>query len=169
MTHSLWSELALDAAWSGLAASGFAVLFNLPRRFLPWCFVIGAVSHGLRAALMTLGWVGIEAATLVAAMFLGFSALAVARSRHVPLVTFALPSAIPMVPGAFAFKAMLGVLRLVAGSGATDPELAVAAMVSASKTALILLAIVIGVGTPRIVFPRKTPAELTPRSTRGQG
>ena len=167
MSDSLWTLILFDAAWSGVAACGFAVLFNLPRGKLPFCFAIGAISHALRAALMKLGWVGIEAGTLVAAVLIGFSALAVARSQRVPVITFALPSAIPMVPGAFAFKAMLGVLRLVAGSGATDPHLAVDAMVAAAKTALILAAIVLGVGTPRMVFQRKDTAELTPRSVRG--
>jgi uncharacterized membrane protein YjjB (DUF3815 family) len=159
------TELALsvlfDALWSGVAATGFAVLFNTPRKMLAVCFLIGAVSHACRALLMKLGWVGIEAGTLVAATVIGFSALAFARARRVPVISFALPAAIPMVPGAFAFKAMLGILRLVSGSGTTDPALAVAALVAAAKTALILSAIVVGVGSPSLIFKREDRAELS--------
>jgi uncharacterized membrane protein YjjB (DUF3815 family) len=153
--------LAFDALWSGVAATGFAVLFNTPRSMLLTCFLIGAVSHAVRALVMKLGWVGIEAGTLLAATVIGFAALAFARARRVPVITFALPSAIPMVPGAFAFKAMLGILRLVAGNGATDPALAVAALVAAAKTALILSAIVIGVGSPSLIFRQEDRAELS--------
>ncbi len=160
MTSTFWSALLFDALWSGVAATGFAVLFNTPRRLLGICFLIGAVSHACRAALMKLGWVGIEAGTLAAATVIGFSALAFARRMRVPVIAFALPSAIPMVPGALAFKAMLGMLQLVAGSGATDPALAVAALVAAAKTALILAAIVIGVGSPSMVFRQEDRAEL---------
>jgi uncharacterized membrane protein YjjB (DUF3815 family) len=168
VSGQLWSLIAFDAVWSGVAATGFAVLFNTPRRMLPVCFVIGAVSHALRAVLMSLGWVGIEAGTLIAGVVIGFSSLGVANAMRVPVITFALPAAIPLVPGAFAFKAMLGILRLVAGSGATDPQLAVAALVAAAKTALILAAIVLGAGSPRLVFQRKDTAELRPRSVRGE-
>ena len=150
--------VASDALWSGVAAGGFAVLFNTPRRFIFACFLIGAVSHAIRAALMQRGLVGVEAGTLIAAAVIGFSSLAVARSKHVPVITFALPGAIPMVPGALAFKAMLGMLRVVAGEGTTDPVLAMAALVAAVKTALILIAIVIGVGSPFMVFRQQDTA-----------
>jgi len=163
MTGSLATLVAFDALWAGLAACGFAVLFNTPHKMLPTIFLIGAVSHGLRAALMKLGVVGIEAGTLFAGVVIGFAALGFARARHVPVVVFALPSAIPMVPGAFAFKAMLGMLRLVGQSGAADPALATDALVSAIKTALILAAIVVGVGTPSMVFRQEDAAELTGR------
>lgn len=148
----LWSMVAADALWSGVAAIGFAVLFNTPRKMLAVCFLIGAVSHALRAVLMKLGVMGIEAGTLVAAALIGFSSLAFARAWRVPLIAFSLPAAIPMVPGALAFKAMLGVLRLVAAGGSTDPAIAMAALVAAVKTALILAAIAIGVASPSMVF-----------------
>lgn len=151
MNAEVFGVVASDALWSGVAAAGFAVLFNTPRRLLAVCFLIGAVSHALRALLMKLGVVGLEAGTLAASVVIGFASLGFARAERVPVTTFSLPGAIPMVPGALAFKAMLGVLRLVAGQGATDPVLATTALVAGVKTALILVAIVVGVGSPFVV------------------
>jgi len=163
MNEPLASLLAKDALWSGIAALGFAVLFNVPRRWLAACVLLGAAGHALRALLLRWGLVGVEAATLGAATLVGFAAHFVSRFGRIPSMTCALPAAIPMVPGAYAFKTMLALLRLVGGAGATSPALAVDALVAGAKTALILAALVVGVGSPYLVFHRSDTADLEVR------
>ena len=154
MSLELARLVGADLLWSALAALGFAVLFDVPRRLLPACLLLGALGHGSRTLLMKLGLGGVEAATLCAAVLVGFAAVGCARRARVPAIVFALPAAIPMVPGAFAFKTMLGVLRLVGGTAAPSPSLAVDTAVAAAKTALILAALAVGVGSPGLVFRR---------------
>src|SRR6185436_2508850 len=47
--------IAQDAAFSALAAIGFALLFNVPWRLLWACIICGLCSHSLRTALMHCG------------------------------------------------------------------------------------------------------------------
>jgi uncharacterized membrane protein YjjB (DUF3815 family) len=164
VSGTTWGFVANDAWWSGVASVGFAILFNVPRRMLPACFLIGAMSHGLRAALLHAGIFGVEAGTLLAATLIGFGAHGFARVFKAPLTTFAVAGAIPMVPGAFAFKAMLGVLRLAGGESA--PALLVDTCVAGGKAGLILIAIAVGVGFPHLVLRRSDTADLEPRPGR---
>lgn len=163
MSSSLAAFIAFDAFWAGAASLGFAVLFNVPARWLPAGVLLGALGHSARAALVHGHVLGLEASTLAAATLVGFAALAVARRGRVPIAICALPASIPMVPGAYAFKTMLGVLRLVEGSGATSPTLALEALVSGAKTALLLTALVVGVGSPYFLFHRSDTTDLDDR------
>ncbi len=152
----LWL-LGRDALWAGVAALGFAMLFNVPVRTLAACFVGGALGHALRTLLMHFG-VGIEAGTLAGATLIGMLGVLFARIWKAPAPVFTVPGAITMVPGAFAFRAMLGVLE-IAGSGdaATGSAALWAAGFNATKTALILAAIATGIAAPGLLFGRRRP------------
>jgi uncharacterized membrane protein YjjP (DUF1212 family) len=69
--NPLLAALLEDAFWSAIAAVGFAILFNVPRRALPGCAVAAALGHALRTWVMQLG-LPIEPATLLAATMIGF-------------------------------------------------------------------------------------------------
>lgn len=146
-----------DAFWSALAALGFAMLFNVPRRALLACVLTGAVGHATRTILITYGAFSIEGATLAAAALVGFLSKALAHHLETPTLIFAITGAIPMVPGTFAYNTMLGLLRL-AGAGPEDGgPLLMEVAVSATKTALILGAIATGIAAPSLLFQRQKP------------
>lgn len=144
-----------DALWSGLAALGFAVLFNVPPRTLLGCFFGGASGHVLRSFLVALG-VSLEFSTLAGAALVGLLAVGFGRRWHVPPAVFSVSGTIPMVPGVFAFSTMLGVIDLV---NATDAAMQSAALVEVSvnafRTALILAAIAVGITLPSLLFRQK--------------
>ena len=145
-----------QALWAGLAALCFAVLFNVPRRTLAGCAVAGATGYALRALAMQLGW-GIEASTLLGAAAIGLLGKLFARRWQAPAMIFTVAGAIPLAPGAFAFRTMIGILQVAsAGPEATAPML-VAASVSAIKTGLILGAIAAGIAAPSLLFGRRQP------------
>lgn len=75
--------MGTDALWAGVAALGFAILFNVPVRTLPACFVNGTLGHALRTLLMHYG-VGIEAATLAGSVLIGFLGVGCARLWNAP-------------------------------------------------------------------------------------
>ena len=62
-----WELLMQNSFWAGLAAVGFALLFNVPRRTLFGCTLAGALGYAVRSLLLELGLVGIETGTLLAA------------------------------------------------------------------------------------------------------
>jgi len=149
--------LLVDALWSALAALGFAVLFNVRRRVLPWCALFGAAGHAVRT-LLTLGGVGIEIATLCGALVVGFAAYFLSRRLRMPAPIFGITGSIPLVPGRFAYEAMIGILRVTtASTPALQQELLAGAAVNAIKVALILAAIALGIAFPSLLFNREKP------------
>ncbi len=152
-----WWLLAENAAWAGVAALGFAVLFNVPVRTLFGCALSGATAYAIRTLLTESGMAGIEAATLVGAISVAFMGVALGRIWHVPAPVFIIPGVIPMIPGSLAFKTMIGILELVTSDSGIDQTLFVETAVNTMKTMLIVGAIASGIAVPRLLLRRHRP------------
>lgn len=154
---NLASAILIDALWSAVAAGGFAILFNVPPRALPYCVVVGGLGHALRALLLHWG-MSIVPATLFGATSIGFLARACAHRLQMPSLIFAVSGSIPMVPGVFAYSTMIGLLKL---TGTSSAEAAVPLLVEVANdgihTALILGALAIGNVAPALLFDRPKP------------
>lgn len=150
-------HLLTDAFWSGLAALGFAMLFNVPTRTLLGCVICGATGHALRTLFMGLGF-SIEFSTLAGATVVGFLGTIFAQRWQTPATTFTISGAIPLVPGVFAFRTMIGLLSVAA---APNVDVGTVALVEASingvKTGVILGAIAAGIAAPSLLFERRRP------------
>src|SRR5688572_13601566 len=112
-----WITLAEKSIWFGSAALGFAVLFNVPQRALLSIFLIGAAGGIVRWLLLQQD-VNIILATLAGAALIGSVSISAAHNKHTPPLVFAIPAVIPMVPGIFAYRMMIGIVKL---SGNLDP------------------------------------------------
>lgn len=154
-----------DGLWAGLAALGFAILFNLPVRTLPSAVLCGAVGHLLRYLIITnepFGLGSIEIASLGGATAVGFLGLLLAKLHRVPRILFTVPGIIPMIPGTFAFGTMLGILQAAnidttaVAATAADQILTITS-VNAIKTGLILAMLAIGTLFPTFIFERRKP------------
>jgi uncharacterized membrane protein YjjB (DUF3815 family) len=143
--------------WAGVAATGFAMLFNVPPRTLPGCALCGALGYTLRRLLIETGTLQIELATLVAATIVGFAAALLARTSRVPAPIYGVSGAIPMLPGVFGFRAMVELVQVVASGPDASADLLVAASVNALKTVLIVGAIALGIVVPNLLFQRRKP------------
>jgi uncharacterized membrane protein YjjB (DUF3815 family) len=154
---SIFSLIVTDALWSALAALGFAILFNVRRRVLPWCALFGAIGHAVRTLLMS-GGAGMEIATLVGALVVGFLAWGLARRLRMPAPIFGVAGAIPLVPGRLAYEAMLGLLQLTTASSLVVQQTLLAeAAVNGVRVAIMLTSIAIGIAFPALVFDREKP------------
>lgn len=142
-----------DAFWSGIAALGFAVLFNVPPHLLSRCALVGALGHAARTLLVGYG-LPLEAATFASAFGLGLIALYLAEHHRVPATIFSVVGAIPMVPGVFSYRAMIGLVSIATSS---DSALVNQAIPLAIKTFLLLIAIAFGIALPRLLFRRAKP------------
>ncbi len=151
----LWVVLT-DAFWSAIAAVGFAMLFNVPRRTLIACAIVGAVGHATRALLMHFG-MSIVPATLGGAIVIGFVAEYFSRRLHAPPLLFTVSGAIPMVPGSFAYRAMLGAIRVSTADATTGLPILVDAGINFAATGLILAALALGIAMPQLLFRRRKP------------
>ena len=151
------AELAVllieKGGWAAVATLGFAVLFNVPKYALPYCALIGALGYALRTALMSGGGMGIVLATLCAALLVGVLATILAQRFGVSGTLFAVGPAIPLVPGSYAYKAVMG-LVMAANSPELEPggELLLAAFDNGLKATLTILFLSFGIALPGLAW-----------------
>lgn len=129
-------NLLLALATALLAAGGFAVLFDVPRRTLLFAALGGALAVGVRS-VVTMDGLPLEVGAFFAGLTIGVCAELMARWLRVPTSLFAIPAYIPLVPGVPAFRA---VLSFVNGSY-------VAGLADFVRAILIVVAIAVGLGT----------------------
>jgi uncharacterized membrane protein YjjB (DUF3815 family) len=142
--------------WLGFAGIGFAVLFNVARRTLGAIFAMAALGGMLKFYMISLGF-GLVFATLSGASLVGFLSVLAAHYRKSPPMTFALPSLIPMIPGLFAYKAMVGIMKLTAEK---DPEiyrnLFFETVNNGLSAMFIILSLSAGVAIPLLITRKET-------------
>lgn len=151
-----------DVLWSGVAALGFALLFNVPPRTLWACVLCGAAGHAIRTLLLNLNWRGLnntEVTTFIGALVVGVLGEWLARRLRIPTPTFTICGVIPMIPGTFAFGAMIGMLQLAGilsvAAAPSGADLLVTMATNFVKTALILGALAAGIAIPSLFFLRR--------------
>jgi uncharacterized membrane protein YjjB (DUF3815 family) len=105
--------VAHQTLFGSLAAMGFGVLFNVSQRHLLWCGVAGGLALAVRTLGLQLGG-SLESASFAAALSVG--AVAQMFQEHIGISrnTLDVTGCIPMVPGGFAAKAILGLFALTA-------------------------------------------------------
>lgn len=146
-----------DAIFSGIAALGFAILFNVPRRALVHCVFAGAVGHALRTLMMEQFALSIGISTLIGATTVGFVAKRCAYRLRIPSLVFGISGVIPMVPGVFAFETMLALIQLPSATDDTVLTLLSQVAVNASTTGFVLAALALGIAMPNLIFIRRKP------------
>lgn len=170
VTH-LWTDfstppnLFVDALWAAVAATGFAVLFNVPYRTLFGCALCGALGHASRTFLLQSGLPGVDhivMASLIGATIVGTLGYFLARRLQLPSIVYTVSGVIPMVPGTYAFSAMLAILRIadmvdVGGSVRTDAILLGEVIPNTLTTAFVLAALAVGIAAPTLLFRRRKP------------
>jgi uncharacterized membrane protein YjjB (DUF3815 family) len=134
-----------------LAAAGFGVMFNVGFRQLPWCAVSGALALGVRTVFLELGWT-LEGASFAAALTAGLAAqlMRVLRpdTAHHALDVV---GCIPLVPGSFAAKAIIGLYALTSDNMVSSPEALMDAVQYALRVVFTLGAIGTGLALPSLL------------------
>ena len=144
-------EIIEKSIWSGLAAIGFAILFNVPRRTIFTIWVLGALGGLIKFLTMHAG-IDIVLASLLGATMIGFLSVTMAHRQKSPPLIFSIPSVIPMVPGAFAYNMMLGLIDLITieETNAYLQSL-ILTVNNAAKMIFVLAALATGVAIPMLI------------------
>jgi uncharacterized membrane protein YjjP (DUF1212 family) len=136
-----------------LAAVGFGVLFNIGYRSLPWCAVTGAVALAMRTCcLERFGW-NLEAASFAAALTVGAAVLILRTRADISQNALDVVGCIPMVPGMFAAKAILGMFALTSiAAAAPASETLVTAVQYTLRVMFTVGAIGTGLAIPTLLL-----------------
>ena len=85
---------------------------------------------------------------LLGGLAVGFLAQGFAWQFRAPAVAFAFPGVVAMIPGAFAFRAVLGGLQLVNAGANAAPALVAETLALAASCFLMVAAIAVGIAAP---------------------
>ncbi len=152
----IFLEILIKGFWAGIAAIGFAILFNVPRRtlFPIWC--IGAMGGLIKFTAMNYE-MGVVFASFLGAVAVGIVAIQMAHLKDSPPLVFSIPSVIPMIPGVFAYKFMLGMIALTSIEK-TDIYLQtlIETVNNGSKMMFVLIALGTGVAIPMLLTRKES-------------
>jgi uncharacterized membrane protein YjjB (DUF3815 family) len=149
-------EILIKSFWAGIAAIGFAVLFNVPRRVLFSIWSLGAIGGMIKFSAMHFES-GIVLASFLGATVIGIISIQMAHMRNSPPLVFSIPSVIPMIPGVFAYKMMLGLIALTEIEK-TDVYLQtlIETVNNGAKMSFVLIALGIGVALPMLITRKES-------------
>lgn len=143
-----------DMLLAMIPALGFALVFNVPQKALKYCAIGGAIGHGTRFLLMHWG-ISIEWSTLVAATLVGMIGVHWSHRFLAHPKVFTVAALIPMVPGFFAFKAMIAIVEI--NHRGFSLELWGLMIDNLLKAMFIVAALAIGLAMPGLLFYRRRP------------
>lgn len=150
-----WILIIEKAFWCGWAALGFGILFNVPPRTLFALWIGGALGAFLKfTVLQTTD--SVVFASFIGASAVGILSLPIAHIRHVPPMIFAIPSVIPLVPGVFAYRTMLGLIKLTGTIGVDYQTVLAETVNNGAKTLFIIMSLAIGVSIPMHVMRKES-------------
>jgi uncharacterized membrane protein YjjB (DUF3815 family) len=149
-------EIVTKSFWAGIAAIGFAILFNVPRRVIFSIWMLGALGGLIKFTAMNFE-IGIVFASFLGATVVGVVSIQMAHMRNSPPLVFSIPSVIPMVPGVFAYKMMLGMIALTNIEN-TDAYLKtlIETVNNGSKMMFVLISLGIGVAIPMLITRKES-------------
>jgi uncharacterized membrane protein YjjB (DUF3815 family) len=146
--------LMQDIILSAIPAVGFAMVFNVPQRALPWCALLGAIGHSSRFVMMSAGF-NIEWATFLAAIVVGCIGIRWSRWYLAHPKIFTVAAVIPMFPGISAYTAMISAVK-ISHFGYSE-EMMIALLSNFLKASSIVGALSVGLSIPGLWLYRKRP------------
>lgn len=153
---SIIIEIITKSIWSGIAAIGFAILFNVPRRTIFSIWGLGAIGGLIKFSAMHFD-TGIVFASFLGATVVGILSIKLAHLRNSPPLIFSIPSVIPMVPGFFAYNMMLGLIALTSIEN-TEAYLQtlIETVNNGSKMLFVLISLGTGVAIPMLLSRKES-------------
>ena len=144
-------KLLIEGFFAGASSIGFGMVFNVPKEALKFCALGGAIAIITRTILLDIGF-GIELSTFISATFIGIIALYWSRKHLVPRPVYTVASIIPMIPGTYAFTAMISLVDMNT-HGVTEHLIGLFVF-NGLKAVSILGAISFGLALPSLYFIR---------------
>lgn len=139
--------------FAAIAALGFAAVGNPSKAAFRYVPILAFFGGAVRFILMEYGAINIAVATFFAAILVGFLAVGSAFYARYPIEVFAFPALLPMIPGQYAYRSLLAVIRFMETSRDIAQEQYIPEMISNAIIALLtMFALGVGVAIPLFIF-----------------
>lgn len=160
MSVDLLLAIVRDFAIAFMVAVGWGVLFGTPKRILFVAGLLGGMGHCLRFIFLELDC-GLIFATLVGSVSVGFIGIIVAHQVNNPPVVFTMPACITMIPGMFAYKTMLGGIKITDMETLNaDPSILPIMSHNFMLTVSLLFTLAIGISIAALLFRKTSVKEI---------
>ena len=134
-------SVLFDGFLAAIAAIGFAVISNPPKKAVFIAALLAAVGHACRYYLLHQTPLDLTSSTLI----------------HCPAEVFSFPSLLPMIPGMYAYKTILALIRFMKNDDPLVLQQLIVEIFRNGLTALfVLFALVIGVSLPLFIFYKQS-------------
>lgn len=107
MNMSLFSHFI----YSFIATIGYSIFFNVPKKQIPFCGLIGAIGWMTYKILNGSSFFNPVFSNFVAAFVVTLASEKLARILKKPAILFVIPGIIPLVPGAGLYNTMLSFVQ----------------------------------------------------------
>jgi uncharacterized membrane protein YjjB (DUF3815 family) len=144
-----------QSAWAGVAALGFAILFNVPPRALWACALSGSLAFAARGGIVGVHLGSLELSSLFSAALVSLCSVFWGKRLRAPAVIFVIPAVIPLVPGALAFRTVRDLWALTSQLRHDDAALLSSVVINGFKTVFVVSAIAFGVALPGSCYGRR--------------
>lgn len=149
-------DIVKDIVLSFFVGLGFALLFETPKKALLVAGLLGGLGHGIRFSMMQMDF-GLVTSTLSGTVFIGLAGIYCAHKIHTPPVVFTLPACITMIPGLYAYRTMLGCIKIYEeGTKTTTGELLQETVYNFILTSSLLFCLAIGICIAALIFRKKS-------------
>jgi uncharacterized membrane protein YjjP (DUF1212 family) len=147
--------------FGAMSAVGFGVMFNMHSRALLWCGAVGGLTLAVRSMGLSLGWT-LEGASFAAALAVGSGVQLIQARIDASRNTLGVVGCIPMIPGGFAARAILGLIALTRPAVQHPDQTLILAVQDALRVVLTIGAMGTGLAIPSMLLRATKLARLKP-------
>ncbi len=146
-----------NALFAAIAGTGFALVSTPSRRSLPLVALLAALGHTVRFVMLDAVGVNITTASFVAALTVGFLSVPLGQRLKCPAELVACPSLLPMIPGMYAYRAVLALMHFMTEEPTQEACLAASIIdffYNGLTAVFVMSALVVGMLIPLLLFRR---------------
>jgi uncharacterized membrane protein YjjB (DUF3815 family) len=156
----LFTNILVDFSLAFCVAACWGILFGAPSRSLWMTGLLGGFGHCIRFVLLHVG-LGLIASTLTASVMIGLVGIYAAHIVHDPPVVITMPACITMIPGLYAYRSMLGIIKLADQSTLdANPTLLRTIAHNIVLSFSLLFTLAVGISISALLFRNKSVKEI---------
>lgn len=152
LTSEMWLDIFLQALMAAIVGPAFAMLFTVPTRFLALIALGSALTRGVRALLVHMN-VEIVVATFLACCVCSLIFIYFGPKLRAPRPIFTVPCIISLIPGVYAYQALLALMQVIDSSDMTQSNVYIHELFHRGMLSVgIVSAIAVGIAIPPLFF-----------------
>ncbi|HIX27715.1 MAG TPA: threonine/serine exporter family protein [Candidatus Barnesiella excrementigallinarum] len=146
-----------DAIGAAIAAIGFSVISNPPRRAILHTAILAAIGHSIRFVLLQYAGLDLASASFVAAFSIGILSLLAAYKLFCPATVLYIPALLPMIPGMYAYRTVFSLIKFLQNNGNENEAIhyLLEMFKNGITTASVLFSLAVGATIPIFIFYKR--------------